>query len=193
MMERTKTSGAASTKPSTPLQLTLFVTDSKGNIVLEHEGELNFSIGNRGFNAPIGHKGRTNFGEIAALGKGDSITIGLVADGWEIAGANRFEFTGEPITLKVKKNLQLGIIKGIVMTQDGEDFLEGVAIRINGTRIIYTNDQGIFKDTLPEEMIVRNMSKDYTLTFSKKGFHNKTRKYPPNSPLFEIGLDPKEN
>ena len=59
------------------LQLTVFVTDTKGNVVLEHTGELNTSIGNRPMRETIGQHGRTNFGDILPEYLGDTITIGF--------------------------------------------------------------------------------------------------------------------
>ena len=76
---------------STPLQLTVFVTDLKGNPVLQQEGRLHIPIGNRALNEVIGENGRTNFGDIALATAGDSISIGLEAEGWEIVdGKNSF-------------------------------------------------------------------------------------------------------
>ena len=103
----------STTASTEKLQLTVFVTDTEGNVVLEHEGELNTSIGNRPMREKIGEDGRTNFGDILPEYNGDTITIGFKAEGWEIAdGNNTFVFSGEPIHLKVKKDDSLGIIKG---------------------------------------------------------------------------------
>ena len=71
------------------LQLTVFVTDSEGNVVLEHTGELNTSIGNRPMRETIGQHGRTNFGDILPEHLGDTITIGFKAEGWEVVDSKK--------------------------------------------------------------------------------------------------------
>jgi len=100
-------------------QLTIFVTDFNGNVVLENEGELNIPIGNRILNRPIETNGRTNFADIISDNIGDSITIGLKAEGWEIEGSNKFKFEGKPITLIVKR-------KGSVMKKNGQSLIDSI-------------------------------------------------------------------
>jgi len=133
-------------------QLTVFVTDAKGNAVLEYKGELNIPIGNRILNRKIESGGRTNFGDITADNIGDTIIIGLKAEGWEIEGTNTFAFQGEPIKLIVKRDNSLGLIKGSVMTRDGQSFIDSANITINGDTVIYSNKDGLFEIILPQHM-----------------------------------------
>lgn len=172
-------------------QLTVFVTDIDGNVVLEHKGVLNTSIGNRPLRETIGEHGRTNFGDILSTYLGDTITIGFKAEGWEvIGGKNTFVFSGEPIQLKVKKDNRLGLIKGVVKTRDGQGFISAALIRINNDTTILTNELGIFKMVLPESMRVTNLSQQYELTISKEGYTTVTKYYPPKSNA-EIRLEKK--
>jgi len=90
-------------------QLTIFITDAIGNVVLEFEGELNIPIGNKILNRPDESDSRTNFGDIIANKIGDSITIDLKIEGWEIDGPNTFLFEGKPINLIVKRENNLGM------------------------------------------------------------------------------------
>lgn len=174
---------------STPLQLTVFVTDLKGNPVLQQEGRLHIPIGNRALNEVIGENGRTNFGDIALVAKGDSIRIGLEAEGWEIADSkNTFKFTGDPIQLVVKRDNSLSTIKGVVKTRDGQSFIADALIRINTDTLIRTDSFGIFKAILPAHMSVKKADDRYLLTVSKAGYETTTQYYSPRSSDAEIRL-----
>lgn len=171
-----------SKQPAEKHQLTVFVTDTKGNVVLEHEGELNTSIGNRPMRETIGEDGRTNFGDILPEYLGDTITIGFKAEGWEIVDDKKnFVFSGAPIRLTVKKDEGLGTIKGVVRTRDGQGFISGALIRINTDTTVLTNNMGIFKIVLPEKMRVTSASESYDLIISKKGYKTIDRYYFPES------------
>lgn len=171
-------------------QLTVFVTDTNGNVVLENKGRLNIPIGNRALNAPIGFNGKTNFPDITSDNLGDTITIGLDVKGWEIVDdKNTFIFTGEPIHLKVKKDDSLGIIKGAVKSRNGQEFISGASIRVNSDTIILTDSLGFFKITLPEDLQVNKETDSYLLTVSKDGYKMKTQPYFPKSSDAEIRLE----
>ena len=176
-------------KSTEKLQLTVFVTDIQGNAVLENEGRLNIPLGNRSLNEVIGANGRTNFPDITADNKGDTINIGLDAKGWELAeNKNKFIFTGEPIQLKVKKDNSLGIIKGIVKTRDGQDFISGATILINTDTTTTTNELGIFNVILPNKMRVKDDSQRYLLTATATGYITESQYYSPNSSNAEFRL-----
>jgi len=173
-------------------QLTVYITDVKGNVVLEHEGELNISIGNRPLREKIGENGRTNFDDILTKHLGDSITIGFRADGWKLVDENNnFVFNGEPIYLKIERDNSLSIIKGTVRTRDGNDYISDAIIYINADTIIRTNNYGVFNITLPVDMQVKNIAESYKLTISKEKFNTKTIDYYPKSSDVEIRLDYK--
>lgn len=178
-------------KPVEKLQLTVFVTDTKGNVVLENEGRLNIPLGNRSLNEVIGANGSTIFPDITGDNKGDTIMIGLQAEGWEIVGDNTFVFTGEPIQLKVKKDDSLGIIKGIVKSRDGQEFIEGAKIMIGVDTTILSDKNGTFKIVLPESMRVKKETDGYKLTVSKDSYKTVTEYYYPNSSEAEIRLQKK--
>jgi len=172
------------------LQLTVFVTDRKGNVVLQGEGKLNIPLGNNALNAYIGENGRTNFGDISTSFKGEEITIGLEAKGWEIAdGQNTFTFTGKPIRLKVKRDNSLGIIKGVVKSRDGQTFISGALVRINTDTTILTDEFGVFKIVLPTQMQVENKNDGYLLTVTKDEYQTKTQYHFPNSSDAEVRID----
>lgn len=174
---------------STPLQLTVFVTDPDGNPVLQQEGRLHIPLGNRALNEVIGENGRTNFGDIALENKGDSIVIGLEAEGWKIVdGKNTFRFTGNPIQLKVKRDNSLSTIKGVVKTRDGQSFIPNATIRINTDTIIRTDTFGVFKVILPPSMSVKRPVDRYLLTVEKIGYETATQYYSPRSSDAEIRL-----
>ena len=178
---------------SEKLQLTVFVTDTKGNVVLEHEGELNTCIGNRSMRETIGEDGRTNFGDILPDYLGDTIKIGVKAEGWEIAGdKNTFVFSGGPIQLKVKKDDSLGTIKGIIKTRDGQQFIVGAKVLINTDTLIYSDENGIFNIVLPERMQIKNIATPYTLTISKEGYETKSVYYYAKSSNGDIRLYKKQ-
>ena len=178
-------------KASQPLQLTIFVTDTKGNVVLEHSGRLNIPLGNRSLNEVIGANGRTNFPDITAVNKGDTILIGLEAEGWKIAdGMNRFRFTGEPIHLRVARDERLGLIKGVVKSLDGGTYLIGARIQINADTAVFTDSMGFFRILLPEQMRVTENTATYRLSVSKKGFLPTSIKFSPSQSDTEIQLKP---
>jgi hypothetical protein len=161
-------------------------------VVLEHEGGLNTSIGNRPMRETIGEDGRTNFGDILPEYLGDTITIGFNAEGWEIAdGTNTFVFTGKPIRIKVKRDNSLGIIKGVVKTRDGQAFIEGAKVLINTDTIVFTDANGIFNVVLPERMRVKQVTDGYKLTTSKTGYETEVIYHYSKSTDAEIRLDVK--
>lgn len=173
----------------TSLQLTVFVTDTNGNPVLQQEGRLHIPMGNRALNEVIGENGRTNFGDIALTNKRDSIVIGLEAEGWEIVGGkNSFEFTGEPIQLIVKRDNSLGTIKGVVKTRDGQAFIPNALVRINTDTLIRTDSFGVFKIILPPSMSVKRVEDRYLLTVSKTDYETTMQYYSPRSSDAEIRL-----
>lgn len=157
--------------PKADKQLTVFVIDVKGNVVLKNEGELNIPLGNRLLNEPIGNNGRTNFGDITASNIGDTITIGLKAEDWEIVGTNKFVFIGEPIKLIVKRDDSFGLIKGIVQSTNGQS-IEDAKIMINVDTTIFTKQDGLFNILLPEKWRAKNKTDLYTFRISKEGFVN---------------------
>ena len=172
------------------LQLTVFVTDSKGNVVLENEGRLNIPLGNRALNEIIGANGRTNFPDITADNLGDTILIGLEAEGWEIENSNNvFVFQGEPIRLTIKKDNSLGLIKGVVKSRDGQQFLEKALVRINTDTMVWTDQFGVFKMLLPENMRIQKATDRYQLTVSKEGFETTSQYHSPKSSDAEIRLN----
>jgi len=173
------------------LQLTVIVTDRKGKPELEHKGRLNIPLGNQVLNEVIGENGRTNFGDLTPNNKGDTITVGLQAEGWEIVGDNTFVFTGNPIQLRVKKDDSLGIIKGIVKSRDGQDFIEGAKIIIGVDTTILSDKDGIFRIVLPESMRVKKETDGYKLTVSKDSYKTVTEYYYPKSSDAEIRLEKK--
>ncbi|WP_411896093.1 toll/interleukin-1 receptor domain-containing protein [Winogradskyella sp. A2] len=174
-------------------QLTVFVTDEDGNVVLEHSGELNTSIGNRPMRETIGEDGRTNFGDILPDYLGDTITIGFKSEGWELANSNNvFVFDGNPISLKIKKDSSLGIIKGVVKTRNGQNFIDNAKVMINTDTIILTDVNGIFKVTLPLNMRANKVTDGYKLTISKEGFETKSQYFYPKSSDAEIRLTKTE-
>ncbi len=171
------------------LQLTVFVTDTNGNVALENEGRLNIPLGNRSLNEIIGANGRTNFPDITANNRGDTILIGLDAEGWEIAGGvNTFVFTGEPIQLKVKRAKSLGRITGLIKDKNGLG-LAGATVLIGADTAVQTDNLGRFVLNMPEHKIQTS----YELTIQKEGYKSKSRTYVPNSNLFELELEKIKN
>lgn len=164
------------------LQLTVFVTDTEGNAVLENKGRLHIPLGNRALNEMIGANGRTNFPDINAKYKGDTIVIGLQADGWKIAdGNNTFVFDGSPIRLKVRHDDDFGIVNGIVKSRDGQEIIAGAKLLINADTSVLTDLNGIFKLILPEAMWVKNASDHYEITVIKEGYETMTFYYFPKT------------
>ncbi len=169
-------------------QLTVYVTDTEGNAVLQHKGVLNTYLGNRPLRETIGANGRTNFGDILPKHVGDSFTIGFMAEGWELVDKNnRFKFDGKPISLKVKRDDSLGMIKGEVMTRDGKDFISGALVRINNDTTVLSDELGVFKILLPPYLRITNPKGNYELTVSKEGYQTANDYYFPGANI-EIRL-----
>ncbi len=153
------------------------------------EGKLESNI--IPLNETIGVNGRTNFPDITADNLGDTLNIGLEAEGWEIVDRNEiYVFDGEPITIRVRRNQSLGIIKGVVMSRDGQDFIANAEILVGADTLIYSNSFGQFKTVLPNSIRVADTSDFYKLTISKKGFKAKTEICYPNT-FIEVRLDEK--
>jgi hypothetical protein len=163
-------------------QLTVFVTDPDGSPALEYKGRLHIPLGNRALNEIIGADGRTSFPDIDASCKGDTIEIGLLADGWEIVKDNNtFVFDGTPINLKVRRDNSLGIINGVIKSRDGSEMIAGVRLLVNSDTAVVTDSDGIFKLILPESMRVKNASDPYELTAIKAGYETLTINYYPET------------
>lgn len=176
--------------PPSQRQLTVYVTDVNGNVVLEQEGEIHIPLGNRPLNAQIGEDGRVNFGDILSEYVGQPIKIGLLADGWEIVGnKNEFVFTGEPIHVVVQRDNSLGTIKGSVRSRDGQQFLADAEIRINSDTVIYSDENGFFRVLLPPKMRIDDANRSYVLSVSKEGYKTKDAYYNPKSSEAEIRLE----
>ena len=166
------------------LQLTVYVVDEEGNPALANEGKLNIPLGNRSLNSVIGPDGRTNFGDITGDNKDETITIGLEAEGWEIAdGNNTFSFNGDPIKLIVRRDATLGTIKGVVKSRDGQQFIQDASISIGADTTLTTNEAGVFNAVLPPHMRVSSQSSPYNLTISARGFKTATQYYYPGQPI----------
>ncbi len=177
-------------KVSDVSQLTIFVTDAEGNVVLEHEGVLNAQVGHRPLRETIGEHGRTNFDDILSTHIGDTILVGLDAKGWEIADhKNIFIFDGEPIYLRVKPDNNLGLIKGSIVTRDGQSYIQGAEIRINNDTIITSDKNGIYSILLPGQMRISDANRAYNLTVLKDGFKTKKFRYYVKSSNLEIRLE----
>jgi len=171
-------------------QLTVFIVDSNNNIVLEHKGELNTSIGNRPMREMIGENGRTNFGDILPQYIGKTISIGFKAEGWDLINKNNtIVFDGEPIILKVQRDDSLGRIKGQVTTRDGQDFINKAEVMINMDTTLITDDKGIFEVILPIHMRIKDKSDGYKLTISKNGYKTRNQFFYPKSSEAEIRLE----
>jgi len=171
-------------------QLTVFVRDIEGNVVLEHEGELSTTIGNRALRETIGEDGRTNFGDILPEYYSDTITIGIKAKGWKLANENKeFIFEGKPITIMVKKDESLATIKGKVKSRDGQTFIADAKIHVNSDTVITTDQNGNFQIVLPESMSVESEQESYKLSIEKEGYKTKTVEYKANSSNFETRLN----
>jgi hypothetical protein len=173
------------------LHLTVFVTDTKGNPVLENKGRLHIPLGNRALNEIIGTNGRAIFPDIDAKYKGDTIVIGLMADGWEIVDNNTtFVFDGSPIKVRVRRDNSLGIIRGIVKSRDGQEMITGARLLVNTDTSVLTGADGIFNLKLPESMRVKDKSDYYELTTMKSGYETITYYYYPGT-IAEIRLTKK--
>ena len=171
-------------------QLTIFITDVHNNVVLENEGKINSSIGNSSLNTTIGENGRVNFSDIPIHYIGDTIKIGIDAENWEIADNSKvYIFSGEPIHVTVKQDVRLGIIKGVVRSRDGQQFIKNAIVKINSDTVIYSDTFGIFKILLPERMRIKDVNDSYMLTVSKKGYKTKTQYFVPKSTEAEIRLE----
>jgi hypothetical protein len=164
------------------LQLTVFVTDADGRVVLENTGRIDISLGNRSLNATVGENGRTVFSDISAKYQGDSITIGLQAKGWEVAeNKHTFLFDGEPIRMLVKKTGSLGLVHGTVKSRDGRESIAGAKVQINGDTAIWTDSKGVFNILLPEKMRVKAARDHYRLSIGKSGHVPVSRYYLPDT------------
>ena len=162
-------------------QLTVFVTDERGAVVLEHQGILNTSIGHRALRENIGEDGRVNFGDIHSKYIGDSLVFEITSTDWELVSPfEKYEFTGDPINLKVTRGKWLGIVKGVVTSYDGI-YLDSAKIVINSDTAIYSDHDGLFRILLPVDMRVKNSVSRYSLTISHDNYKSVSYLYSPNS------------
>lgn len=172
-------------------QLTVFVTDTNGNVVLEHAGEVNTSLGNRPLRETIGEDGRVNFDDLQKSYLGDTLQLGFKAEGWELVHPDTlYVFTGAPIRLYIQRNL--GVIKGTVRSRESGEYLAGAAIRINTDTIIYTDVDGIFNTKLPPKFQVPSVHQRYKLEVSAPGYESKSEYYQPLSTPADIRLKKKK-
>ena len=176
----------------TPIpQLTVFVTDLNGNVVLEHTGEVNTSLGNRSLRITIGEDGRVNFDDLQKSYIGDTIQLGFKADGWRLANPDTtYVFTGKPIILKIRRDL--GTIKGTVKNRETADYIAGATVRINTDTIVYTDSLGVFNIELPLKYQVPDIHHRYKLEASAKGYETDALFFQPLSSPADFRLVKKK-
>lgn len=173
------------------LQLTIYIEDEKGNVILENNGELVVNFGNDRRTAMIGEDGRTNFGEIPIKFLWSKIKIGFDVQGYQIVDKkNEFIFKGKPIHLVVSRDNSLGIIEGQVKYQN--EFVADALVLINNDTTVLTDKLGIFKIILPPHMRVNSLEEKYNLTITKDGYISKLAKYYPTASTWEVFLTKKE-
>ncbi len=171
-------------------QLSVFVTDLQGNVVLEHTGEVNTSLGNSSLRGTIGEDGRVNFDDLQKSYIGDTIQLGFKAEGWRLVNPDTtYVFTGDPIKLKIRRDL--GTIKGTVKNRRTGEYLKGAAVRINTDTIIYTDSSGVFKIDLPLKYQVPDLHHRYNLEASAAGYEPASQLFQPLSTPADIRLDEK--
>lgn len=170
-------------------QLTVFVTDQNGNVIIENEGELNIPLGNTSLNALIGENGRTNFAEIPENLIDTEIKIGLKAAGYQLVDSSKFTFTGEPITLKIKRDNSLSTISGVVKDRSGNIRIKNAKVFVNNDTSIVTNKDGIFKIILPTNMAVKSKSNSYLISVTHPNYVSQEKYYKPMTTPLQFRLD----
>lgn len=177
---------------SQPLELTLMLRDEQGNEVpelLQQSATVMIQVGDRLVEERIGTNGKVYIPDILPENKGKTVQVELKAEIWEIVPMESpIIFLGEPIQLSIRREEQLGKIKGSIKTLVGRMPIEGAHIRINTDTSLISNEFGEFDALLPTSIRVTQKDATYKLTVSKKGFQVKEVYYSPYSPPIEIRL-----
>lgn len=169
--------------PSTSLQLTVLVEDEQGRVIIENSGKLIIDFDGDRRDAMIGENGRTNFEEIPAHFKGDSLTVVFDVPNYELVNQyNTFLFTGKSIHLVVRRTLRDVLIRNQLRDAATQEPIEGAKVLIGTVAKEITDKDGIFKATLSIP-ISDSIVPTYSLTISKQGYQTCIVNYQADTPI----------
>ncbi|HBH47882.1 MAG TPA: hypothetical protein DDX98_04545 [Bacteroidales bacterium] len=177
------------TRNDNTLQCTIYVTSITENDESVFKGEIIIDFGHDRDIKEIGSDKSVIFNEIPNKFKGEKINIKTNISGYDLVNPEEeFIFTGDPIYLKIRKEIKLGNIKGYVIDEFSNDYLVNVKIMVESDTIIYTDSSGRYNAMLPETMYPINDRDYYILRISKDGYITERKRYFPLSGKQEIRL-----
>ena len=152
--------------PTTKFTVTVYVHGSAGrhDLTLRNNGSVLIDTGGLRRAAAIDANGQSIFTEIPANFRGQEVTVGLDADGYEPVNTNeKAKLNGQPIYLEIRR--KAGRIAGHVEDSAGKA-LDGVTITVAGITAS-TKPDGSFEVTIPGDrvepaLILRAVAAGYT-------------------------------
>lgn len=149
-----------STKKCEPItDITVFLEDEDGDIILQNEGSLTLTIGNDRRTENIDEKGRVEFRQVSTSFVGDTVQISLAHPDWSFLNNRnsiKVPVDRNIVKLVVVPSENLGIIKGRILDEYG-DFIEGATISID-TISTMSDSLGRFSLAIPRHMRQRTLT-----------------------------------
>lgn len=176
--------GFALPEPTQNFSMTIIAHGPKGNadLVLRSSGSIILDTGGLRRTARIGLNGDAVFLEIPANMHGQKVSLGLDAEGFELAEPQS-ELTLSPTTFYVEVHQKPGRLAGRVKDTNGQP-LPGVTLTVGKIRTT-TDDQGYFEMPVTGEEVDQNL----TLVATKPGYKTWTGLEVTNSNEITISLD----
>jgi len=168
--------------------VTIIVHGSKGNadMVLRSSGSIVLDTGGQRRTAPIGLNGEAIFLEIPADMRGRKASLGLDAEGFEIAETEtETALTLSPSTFYVEVRKKTGRLAGYVKATNGQP-LPGASLSVGKIQTT-TDNQGYFELQFPGE----EANGEVTLSATKKGYKAWTGLEFTNSNDVTVPLQPE--
>ncbi|MFZ2899228.1 MAG: hypothetical protein WA004_11435 [Saprospiraceae bacterium] len=153
------------------------------------DAKLGIKLDNKWEEAAVDEHGDADFKGISGNFEGKMVPVRLQSKYWQ-AQQDSVVLEGKSTSIEVAPNGLLAQIRGLVRSADGNEYLEGVEIRLdNGALSVMTDSKGFFEFS---EIPASLQKESYNLTATKAGYEADSRFAYPETGAVEIRLSPKK-
>lgn len=152
------------------------------------DAKLGIRLDNKWEEAVVDEHGDADFKGIPGNFEGKMVPVRLQNKYWQ-AQQDSVVLEGKSASIEVAPNGVLGQIRGNVRSASGNEYIEGVEIRLdNGKLSAVTDATGYFEFNIPANL----QKESYNLTATKAGYEADSRFAYPETGAIEIRLSPKK-
>jgi hypothetical protein len=152
------------------------------------DAKLAIRLDNKWEEAVVDEHGDADFKGIPGNFEGKMAPVRLQSKYWQ-AQQDSVVLEGKSTSIEVAPNGVLGQIRGNVRSASGNEYIEGVEIRLdNGQLSAVTDGTGYFEFNIPANL----QKESYNLTATKAGYEADSRFAYPETGAIEIRLSPKK-